>query len=231
MTETTEPFFLSSLDDVYGVMRKVQGEHTNHPATKKTKCIGAGNCCKVGLVIPVLECRNIAKQIRRQYWVKYEGEGKEEAERWYKKLIFRLQDAFNDLDWSISDETATTRQCAFFTRAGGCSIYEFRPFVCRAYGTIAPVDTACPRPRDENGNVVIFLSNEIDNIIRRFDRIVEAYGEAHPEANYSVFMPLGVLKFLLTEEEMKVFINSVDKKFSQARPGYAHSLWKVREND
>lgn len=225
-----DAFLLSELDDVYGVMRRVQGEYKEHPKAKKTKCIGAGNCCKIGLVVSLMECHNIAKNLRKQYWSKFETEGSQEAERWHNKLIYKLKDSFVDPDWSIEDESKTKRHCVFFGK-NGCSIYEFRPFVCRAYGTIAPVETSCPRQRDEDGNIIIFMSAEIDRIIDRFDKVVAGYGSAHPDLNYSLYMPLGVLRFLLPENDFYEFYKGVDEKYTKAIEGYGHQLWKVREND
>lgn len=226
-SNVADAYLLSTLSDVYGVMQRVQGDHNTSDKTQATKCIGGGNCCNIGLVIPLLECHNIAKNIRKQYWVKYEGLGQEEADRWYNKIVFNLKDRLEDPDWSIDNESSD-RKCVFYK--GGCTIYEFRPFICRAYGTIAPVDVKCPRPRDENGSVVVFLGPEIDAIISRFDNIVKAYGEEHPDLNYSLYMPLGVLRFLLPEEEFRKVFESVDSKFTKAHEGYQHQLWKVRDN-
>lgn len=228
MTTNDDRALLSHLDDVYAVMRRVQGDHNNSESTKEYRCIGGGNCCKVGLVIPLMECHNIAKELRKEFWQEYESNGSKFANIWWEATINLLKDAFNDDDWRIDNEV-TSKHCAFFSDKVGCTIYDYRPLICRAYGTITPVEPSCPRNRTDDGNVIIFLSNETDRIITRFETVLEQYNKMHTEEALSVFMPLGVLKYLLPEKEFTEFLITIDKKYLQAHSGYPHQMWKARK--
>lgn len=225
MNKTEEYILFSGLEDIYGVMRRVQASHNTSELTAQTRCIGAGNCCRIGLVIPVFECFNIAKNIRSDYWFQAETFGQTYADLWYEDLILRLKETFTDPDWSIENEQATKRKCVFF-RDKGCSIYRYRPLICRAYGTITPVDHSCPRGRNENGDVVIFRGGEIDTVIDRFELLLKKYAEVEPNNDLAVFMPLGVLRFLLPEDEFRTFMVTIDGRFIQAHSGYPHQMKK-----
>lgn len=226
MNKVEEAFILDSLEDIYGVMRKVQANHDNSELTAETKCIGAGNCCNIGLVVPLLECFNIAKNIRREYWFRAETEGQLKADKWYQRRLSRLYDAFSDDKWELTNET-TGRKCSMWDAdIGGCSIYRYRPLICRAYGTITPVEPACPRGRTKDGTVIIFSGEEIDNTIDRFETVLKKYYEVSPANAYSVYMPLGVLKFLLPEDDFKSFMEDLEDRFKNAHEGYPHQMRK-----
>jgi Fe-S-cluster containining protein len=195
--------------------------------SKETRCIGSGNCCHIGLVIPLMECFNIAKNIRRDYWFRAETEGQGLADFWYEDLLQSLYNAFDDPDWQITDETNTKKKCAFWNNHNrGCGIYRYRPLICRAYGTTTPVALSCPRGRTADGTVIIFSGDEIDGIIDRFEMLLEKWESVNELNRFSVFMPLGVLKFLLPEESFKQFLKDVPDKFMKAHDGYPHQMRK-----
>jgi Fe-S-cluster containining protein len=226
MNKAEESFILDALEDVYGVMRRVQANHDNSDVSKETRCIGSGNCCHIGLVIPLMECFNIAKNIRRDYWFKAETEGQEKADQWYAKRLDRLYAAFDDPDWRIDNET-TSRRCAMWdSDIHGCSIYRYRPFICRAYGTITPVTFSCPRNRREDGTIIVFSGDEIDNTISRFEQILDKWNQVNEKDKYSVYMPLGVLKFLLPEKQFSEFVETVEDRFMKGHDGYPHQMRK-----
>lgn len=223
-----DTILFSRLEGIYGVFRKIQATHDSHPDTTEFRCIGSGNCCKIGLVIPLMECENIAKRLREQYWKLAELHGLDWAEDWWEhKIIGELVDAFDDPEWEMHAEDKARRYCAFFDEGSrGCRIYEFRPMVCRAYGTIMTVDTRCPRKRREDGSVVLIRSKQTDATVDAFEKILNEYSAEDESKNYSVFMPMGILKFLLDDARLKELYNNTDKKFWMASPGYPHQMAK-----
>lgn len=226
MNKTEEAYLLDSLEDVYGVMRKIQSQHNTSELTAPTKCIGAGNCCDIGLVIPLMECFNIAKNIRREYWFRAETEGQPSADRWYGRKLARLKSSFEDSEWRIDNET-TGRKCSMWEGdIGGCSIYRYRPLICRAYGTITPVEPRCPRGRTADGTVIIFNGREIDRLIDRFEELLKRWTEVNANGQFSLYMPLGVLRFLLPEEEFSEFIRGIEDRFKMSHEGYPHQMRK-----
>lgn len=210
------------LDGVYGVLRKLQAIHDGF----ETKCIGAGNCCNIGLRISLAECWNIARNIRRQYWIKAEDIGTQKAEEWYQELIGSLKDAFNHADWSWNDEDKVETKCAFFSN--GCSIYEYRPAICRAYGVITPVQIGvCPRPRLSDGtSIEVIATDDVERAIDEFDSIIARWDSEFPDLGFSIYMPAGVLRFLLPEQELRNLIENTDEKYWQGTPGYQHRMHK-----
>ena len=75
------------LNGVYGVARKLQAHHDRF----ETRCIGSGNCCRYGLVIPVAECFNIARSLREDYWKLAEDKGLEAADTEWAETVLRLK--------------------------------------------------------------------------------------------------------------------------------------------
>jgi Fe-S-cluster containining protein len=209
------------LEGVYGALRVIQAKHDKF----ETKCIGSGNCCKIGLVISLAECWNIAKNLRRQYWIVAESKGLEAAELWWEDTVL---DSLIDQMYEDTWDPETNEQeshCAFYNN--GCTIYEYRPMVCRAYGVIAPVqDGVCPRKRLPDGGHELIWDKEVEAILKEFDEVVEKYGVDNPDLDFSIYMPAGVLKFLLKPEELQDLIASTDQKFWMGHKGYKHQISK-----
>lgn len=201
------------LDNVYNKMRVLQAKHN----LLETTCIGSGKCCKVALKVPLVECANIAYNLKRTYYLKMEDDSANEADLWWAELIAKLKDAFNDTMYK-PESGDTDRHCAFYNN--GCTIYESRPLVCRGYGVIFTVDSFCPRKRLANGDVELFKGEQVRNIVQEFIDIYKGFGERYPDYNFSVFLPLGVLHFLLSAEEMQELKDTTEDRFWQAVPEY-----------
>lgn len=203
------------LEGTYSVMRKLQAIHD----TFTTRCIGSGNCCKIGLRIHLTEAWNIARNLRRSYWLVAEDKGLAIADNYWEELIQNLKEALVDPEWDPMNEEKTSRKCVFF--GNGCTIYEFRPFVCRAYGVIGPVqDGVCPRKRLPDGGHELIRNDEVDRVIEEMEKIIDLWVRQNPNLNYSLHIAAGVLRFLLPQEELMELINSTDQKFWLGVPGY-----------
>jgi Fe-S-cluster containining protein len=219
---STEVVTAARLEGVYGVLRKIQAEHNNFD----TKCVGSGNCCKVGLYISLAECWNIARNLRREYWIKAEDQGKAEAEHWYQTIVNELKLALENEEWTQESQELST-YCVFYK--DGCTIYEYRPLVCRAYGVTSPVqEDVCPRKRLPDGGHELIWDETVEKTIAEFDAVVKEWGEKNPTLNFSLYMPAGVLRFLLPMEELQHLLKTTDQKFWMATPGYGHQI--RREN-
>lgn len=201
------------LDMVYNQIRVLEAKQNQ----TEFKCLGSGECCKIGLNIHLMECANIAFKLRQQYFLYFEDKGEEYADTWMDSTIASLKEAMFDEDWQIGGET--TRHCAFYK--GGCTIYGFRPMVCRTFGTITNVDSYCPRIRNAYGNIEYFSGDGVKKVIRDFQSLLKTYVESKPDAyDMVVYMPLGVLSFLLPDEELQELSQTTDPKFWKAVDGW-----------
>lgn len=203
----------AKLDMIYNQVRVIEAKQN----ASQYKCLGSGNCCKIGLNIHLAECANIAFKIRQQYYLVLEDKGYEAADKWVDGIVGDLKEAMFDSDWQIGGET--TRYCAFYK--GGCTIYGYRPMVCRTFGTITPVDDFCPRIRNATGNIDYFAGDGVKKIIASFQDYLKEY-LADKDQGYDmvVYMPLGVLSFLLTTEELIELEKTTDPKFWKAVQGW-----------
>jgi Fe-S-cluster containining protein len=194
------------LDMIYNQVRLIEAMQNK----TKYKCLGSGNCCKVGLVIPMMECANIAFHTRQQYYLYVEDKGTEFADNWITDVISNLKEAMHDETWEPGGETK--RHCAFYKN--GCTVYGYRPMVCRSFGTITTVDDFCPRIRNENGAIDSFGGPPVQKIIQEYQMLIKEYAK-NKDQNYdlTVYMPLGVLSFLLTTEELQELRLNTDDKF------------------
>lgn len=210
--------FRARLSGVYGVARKLQALHNNFD----TKCIGAGNCCRIGLVIPLVECYNIAKSLREDYWKIAENKGLEDADSWWSTIVGDLQAAMSR-NWNA--ETGgydDSSHCVFYKE--GCGIYEYRPLICRAYGVFAPVqEGACPRKRLPDGGHELIRDDGVKAMIAEFDNIVGQWGIQNPDLDFSIYMPAGVLRFILPDEEFQQLMKDHPDKF-MGHKGYQHQM-------
>jgi Fe-S-cluster containining protein len=203
----------AKLDMIYNQIRVIESKQN----ATQYKCLGSGNCCRIGLNIHMAECANIAFNIRQQYYLYLEDKGLEYADKWIDEVVSDLKGAMFDEDWQIGGETK--RHCAFYK--GGCSIYRYRPMVCRTFGTVTYVDDTCPRIRNPMGNIDYFSGDGIRRVIMSFQDFLKEY-VSDKEDGYDmvVYMPLGVLSFLLTTEELIDLESKTDKKFWKAVQGW-----------
>jgi len=203
----------SRLDMTYNQIRVLEAKQNE----TEFKCLGSGECCKIGLNIHMMECANIAFRLRQQYFLYMEDKGVAFADEWMDSVVASLREAMHDEDWQIGGETK--RHCAFYK--GGCTIYGFRPMVCRTFGTITTVDDYCPRIRNAYGSIDYFSGDAVKNVIQTFQDLLKEYVENKPETyDMVVYMPLGVLSFLLSDEELKELSETTDPKFWRAVEGW-----------
>jgi Fe-S-cluster containining protein len=122
-----------------------------------------------------------------------------------------------DETWQFGGETE--RKCAFYK--GGCTIYGFRPLVCRSYGAFVGVDDVCPRERNVYGNVEHFSGTPVQDMVQQFQSLLSRYSK-DKDSNYDVvvYMPLGVLSFLLTPEELEELADKTDDRMWRAVEGW-----------
>ena len=203
---TKDMFLFSKLDMVYNQVRMIEAKQN----TTEFKCLGSGNCCKIGLRVHMAECANIAFRLRQQYYLTLEDKGQEVADEWMNGVVNDLRNAMYDEDWQPNGET--TRHCVFYK--GGCTIYGYRPMVCRTFGTITTVDSTCPRIRNEHGSINYFAGDGVVRIIKDFQSLLKEYSDDKDSSyNMVVYMPLGVLSFLLSTEELEHLSKNTDEKF------------------
>lgn len=203
----------AKLDMIYNQVRVIEAKQN----ATQFKCLGSGNCCRIGLNIHMAECANMAFKIRQQYYLVMEDKGLEEADKWIEGIVDDLKLAMFDEDWVIGGETK--RHCAFYK--GGCTVYGYRPMVCRTFGTITTVDESCPRIRNATGNIDHFSGDGVKRVIIAFQEFLKEYTSDKSEGyDMVVYMPLGVLSFLLTVEELIDLEGKTDPKFWKAVQGW-----------
>ncbi len=203
----------ASLDMIYNQVRVIEAKQN----ATEFKCLGSGNCCRIGLNIHMAECANIAFKLRQQYYLVLEDKGLQAADTWMENIVSSLIEAMHDKDWEIGG--VTKRHCAFYK--GGCTIYGYRPMVCRTFGTITHVDDYCPRIRNAHGSIDYFTGDGVKKVIRSFQDFLKEYTSDKDEGyDMVVYMPLGVLSFLLTTEELIELEKTTDPKFWKAVQGW-----------
>lgn len=203
----------AKLDMIYNQIRLLEAKQNQ----TEYKCLGSGKCCSIGLNIHMAECASIAFNLRQQYYLYMEDKGMDYADEWMSSVVDALKEAMYDEDWQVGGET--TRKCVFFK--DGCTIYGFRPMVCRTFGTISAVDDYCPRIRNPHGQIDYFAGEGVRKIITAFQDLLKEYtSDKHENYDMVVYMPLGVLSFLLTTEELEELSENTDDKFWKAVPGW-----------
>lgn len=196
----------SKLDMIYNQVRVIEAKQNK----TEYKCLGSGKCCVIGLKLPMAECANIAFRLRQDYYLKLENLGEEVADEWMDSVIESLKEAMHDPDWS--DDGETKRHCAFYKN--GCTVYGYRPMVCRTFGTITTVDDYCPRIRNAHGSIDYYSGDAVAMIIKQYQNILAEYAKDKDDTyNAVVYMPLGVLSFLLTDEELQQLSFETDSRF------------------
>lgn len=203
----------AQLDMVYNKVRVLEAKQNS----TEFKCLGSGRCCHIGLVIPMMECAHIAFRLIQEYYQELEMNGEEEATRFMERVIASLKERMHDETWQAGGETE--EYCAFY--AGGCSIYGYRPLVCRSFGTITSVDNYCPRIRNAEGNIDYFGGPAVRETIQEYQDLIARYvSDKATGYDVTVYMPLGVLSFLLTDEELEELADTTDEKFWSAVVGW-----------
>jgi len=201
------------IDMLYNHVRVLEARQNSG----KFKCLGSGKCCKIGVTIHMAECANIAYNINRKYYLDLENKGEEFAKQSFNAVILKLKEAMNDTSWEFGGETE--KWCAFYKN--GCTIYDHRPMVCRSYGTIVGVDDYCPRIRNAYGNIDFFAGEPVEDTIRQFQLLLKKYAEGKNSSyDVVVYMPLGVLSFLISTEELEELARTTDDRMWRAVQGW-----------
>jgi Fe-S-cluster containining protein len=149
-----------------------------------------------------------------------ENEGQELADAWMNDRVEALTDRMYDKSWD-ADEQTTDLHCAFWN--DGCTIYGYRPLVCRAYGTITDVDADCPRRRNDYGAIEHFAGKSVEDSVQEFQLILKRYAEDNgnnTDYDVVVYMPLGVLSFLLDEVQMRELYQQTEDKMWSGYEGW-----------
>lgn len=203
----------AKLDMIYNQVRVIEAKQNE----TQYKCLGSGKCCHIGVVIPMAECANIAFKLNQQYYLVLEDKGKEEAEKWFTGVVESLKEAMYDDTWQPGGESE--RYCAFYK--GGCTIYGYRPMVCRTFGTITIVDDYCPRIRNAHGSIDYFTGEPVRKIVQQYqDLLAEYASDKHENYDMTIYMPLGVLSFILSTEELEDLRKNTDDKFWSGVSGW-----------
>lgn len=205
----------AKLDMIYNQIRLLEAQQNE----TQYKCLGSGKCCSIGLTIHMAECAHIAFRLRQQYYLYLEDKGKSFADEWMDEVVSSLKEAMFDETWQLGGETE--RKCTFYK--GGCTIYGYRPMVCRTFGTITTVDDYCPRIRNAYGSIDYYSGPAVKTIIQSFQDLLKEYTTGKDEGyDVVVYMPLGVLSFLLTPDELEELERTTDPKFWKAVDGWVN---------
>lgn len=199
-----KPELLARLRAVHDTLTDMQDAHNATPY----KCHRHGACCVVGLQLHYMECEYIADNLKAAY----QGDPKGLA-----RVVERLEHAFTDTSWSW-EESVGDQTCAFFE--DGCTIYPFRPSVCRMYGVTIEVDEWCPRKRLPSGKPFVFAQKESDKLAAELYRTLDTYGRENPKLDYTVYMPRGVLEFLVSPARLAKLKARTHPKFWKRQRGY-----------
>ena len=213
--DSSDIALFGQLDMVYNHLRFVEAEQNKG----KFACKGSGQCCKIGLRVHMFECASIAYHIRQEYYLVMEDKGKDAADEFMTSTVDRLVDAMFDEDWK--EDGSTKRFCAFYDN--GCTIYGYRPMVCRSFGTITHVDDFCPRERNEHGHIDYYSGPPIEEAVKAFQDLLKKYSAGKDkDGNYDMvlYMPLGVLSFLLPDEQLNELYQQTDSKFWLSAEGW-----------
>jgi hypothetical protein len=95
--------------------------------------------------------------------------------------------------------------------------------VCRAFGTVTHVDDFCPRERNEYGHIDYFSGPPIEEAVKAFQDLMKKYSVGKDkDGNYDmvIYMPLGVLSFLLPDEQLAELYIKTDSKFWMSAEGW-----------
>lgn len=192
------------LDVVYEDLERLNRAHNRTPYG----CGSTGNCCQVGLQPHMMECVAVARHLEAGF---ADRPGARD------KLITRLQEALTDSVWT-SGEGVGSLMCALWD--DGCTVHPARPAVCRMYGVILELNDECPRRRLANGSDFIYVSPDVDKLVREFYATLDAWGKRHPRLDFSVYFASGLLRALLPEDEWRAIRDRSPDRFWRTIPGY-----------
>ena len=210
---TKDIYTFAKLDMIYNQVRVIEAKQNE----TKYKCLGSGECCSIGLTIPMAECANIAFKLRQEYYLVLEDKGQDAADVWMQTVTDALVERMYDETWKMGGESE--QKCAFFKN--GCTIYGYRPMVCRTFGTITTIDNYCPRIRNAAGGIDYYTGGAVQKVIKQYQEILKEYAEGKNEAyDVVVYMPLGVLNFLLEDDDLEALAEKTDPKFWKAADGW-----------
>lgn len=191
------------LRTTYDLLQKVQEHHH----TTGYGCVRSGNCCQVGLQLHMMECEHIARHLVETT--------KGEPEK-LKAHVRRLKRAMNDPEWNW-DSSIGEQMCALYDE--GCTIYPVRPAICRMYGVVIEADDFCPRERLA-GKSFVYVQRNVDDLVVDYYKTLDTYGRMYPDRDFTVYMPRGVLSFLLSEADMAKLKAKTPRKFWKREKGY-----------
>jgi hypothetical protein len=76
------------------------------------------------------------------------------------------------------------------------------------------VDDYCPRIKNAHGSIDYFAGKPVEAAVRSYQELLKKYAEDKNENyNLTVYMPLGVLSFLLSDEELLELRDTTEDKF------------------
>jgi len=211
MPESREAFLSRRKEELFKDLRTVHDLLTDYQdAHNKTEygCQRSGHCCQVGLQLHLMECEYVARNLLG-------ATGGDRA--LLQPYVDNLERALTDEKWTWG-ESIGDHFCAFFE--DGCSIYPFRPSICRMYGVVIETDEFCPRVKLANGESWVFVQKDVDRLVASYYKALDNYGRLYPKLDYTVYMPAGVLTFLLDEKELKKVKARTSKKFWRRERGY-----------
>lgn len=204
----------AELDMVYNQVRVIEARQNK----TQYKCLGSGKCCQIGLILPMMECSHIAFRLNQQFYLYLEDRGEDFARQWFDDVKKSLIEAMDDPNWEWGGPTEG-RKCAFYNN--GCTIYQFRPLVCRSFGTITHVDEYCPRIRNAHGNIDYFAGKPVKDLVLQYQSLLKRFAKDKDKMfDTVVYMPLGVLSFLLSDDEMVELSKTTDEKMWKAVQGW-----------
>lgn len=169
-------------------------------------CRQSGRCCKVGLELHWAECEWIARHLADEF---------ARDPRARPRRVRALSHALTDEAWRAADGYGE-QWCAFFRE--GCSVYAFRPAVCRMYGPLLAVDDECPRERMV-GRPHVYYGPDVDDLVQRMNRVFDDYGKLTGR-DRSIYMPSGVLTFLLPKVDLRELRRRTHSRFWRTSHGY-----------
>lgn len=204
MSDRRRAELFADLRRVHDLLTEYQDEHN----ATKYGCQRSGHCCKVGLQLSMMECELIADELRARH---------QDDPKGLAAVVASLKRAFDDPTWNWSSSIGDFF-CAFYD--DGCTIYPFRPSICRMYGVVLEVDEWCPRERLADGRSFVYVQPDVDRMVALYYRTLDNYGRLYPDKDYTVYMPAGVLSFLLPPGELAKLRARTEKRFWKREKGY-----------
>ncbi|HLE96559.1 MAG TPA: YkgJ family cysteine cluster protein [Candidatus Thermoplasmatota archaeon] len=192
------------LQGVYDGLDRLQEAHNRTP----WGCKRSGGCCQVGLTLHYMECEWIARNLE----VEFATGAKDRA-----RVVAALEKAFDDPTWT-NGNVIGSQWCALFD--GGCSVYTYRPSICRMYGVVVAADEWCPRERLSNGRDFVYVDGKTDALVREYYRVLDEYGRRYKGRDWSVYYARGILEFLQTPREMRTLRARTRPRFWKREVGY-----------